>query len=171
MMTLLVDFSPIKPDLGLILWTTIIFGLFWGLIGKFAFRPIAEALKTRKNDIQSALDEAKKAHEEMQNLQAKNEQLLQEARGERTKLLNEAKETKNSIIKEAKTKAKEEASKIVESAQREIENQKNVAIEEVKKEVGTMAIDIAEQILKKNLSADSEQQSFVKELVTQMSRN
>ncbi len=171
MMTLLVDFSPIKPDLGLILWTTIIFGLFWGIIGKFAFRPIAEALKTRKNDIQAALDEAKKAHEEMQNLQVKNEQLLQEARGERTKLLNEAKETKNSIIKEAKTKAKEEASKIVESAQREIENQKNVAIEEVKKEVGTMAIDIAEKILRKNLQSDTEQQSFVKELVDQMSQN
>ena len=171
MITLLVDFSPIKPDIGLILWTTVIFGLFWGVIGKFAFRPIAEALKTRENDIQSALDEAKLAKEEMQKLQSKNEELIQEARAERVKLLNEAKEIKNSIINEAKSKAKEEASKIVEGAQREIENQKNAAIAEVKKEVGAMAVDIAEKIIRRNLSSDKDQQSYVKELINQMNDN
>ena len=61
---LLADFSPIKPDFGLLFWTTIIFGLFWWLIGRFAFRPIANALKERQNDIQDSLDEAKKLAKE-----------------------------------------------------------------------------------------------------------
>jgi len=170
-MYFLADFSVIKPDFGLIFWTTVIFGLFWFFIGKFAFRPIAEALKSREDDIQNALDEAARVKEEMKNLQSQNEQLLQEAREERAVMLKEAKDMKNNLISEAKTKAKEEASKIVEGAQREIENQKNIAIAEVKKEVGAMAIDIAEQVLKKNLNSDKEQVSFVNELVTKMSKN
>ncbi|MDG2449148.1 MAG: F0F1 ATP synthase subunit B [Saprospiraceae bacterium] len=170
-MFLLADFSVIKPDFGLIFWTTIIFGLFWFLIGKMAFRPIAEALKSREDDIQGALDEAAKVKEEMKNLQSQNEQLLQEAREERAGMLKDAKDMKNKIVSDAKVKAKEEASKIVEGAQREIENQKNVAIAEVKKEVGAMAIDIAEKILQKNLSSDKDQVSFVKDLVGKMSNN
>lgn len=170
-MYLLADFSVIKPDFGLIFWTTIIFGLFWFLIGRMAFRPIAEALKSREDDIQGALDEAAKVKEEMQNLQSQNEKLLQEAREERAVMLKEAKDMKNKIVNDAKVKAKEEANKIVEGAQREIENQKNAAIAEVKKEVGAMAIDIAEKILEKNLSDDKDQVSFVKDLVSKMSSN
>ncbi|MEZ4980168.1 MAG: hypothetical protein R2769_00985 [Saprospiraceae bacterium] len=55
----LADFSPIKPDFGLLFWTTIIFAIFWLMIGKAAFRPIASALKKREDDIQHSLDEAK----------------------------------------------------------------------------------------------------------------
>ena len=99
----LMDFNPIKPDLGLIVWTTFIFALFWFLIGRTAFRPIANALKKREEDIQGALDEAKLAKEEMSNLKAANEKLLAEAREERSKMLKEAKETKNKMIADAKT--------------------------------------------------------------------
>ena len=171
MIFLLVDFNPIKPDAGLIIWTTIIFLLFWGLVGKFAFKPITEALKTRENDIQSALDEAKQAKEEMKSMKSENEKLLQQAREERAIMLKEAKDMKNNIVGEAKNQAKDEASKIVAGAQREIENQKNAAIAEVKKEVGAMAIDIAEKILVKNLSSDKDQVTFVEDLVIKMSKN
>ena len=56
-MLFLADFSVIKPDFGLLFWTSIFFLLFWLLIGKFAFKPIAESLKKRTSDIQDALDE------------------------------------------------------------------------------------------------------------------
>ena len=61
----LADFSVIKPDPGLIFWTTLIFLLVWVLLGRMAFGPIQSALKKRENDIQSALDEAKKARDEL----------------------------------------------------------------------------------------------------------
>jgi F-type H+-transporting ATPase subunit b len=167
----LVDFSVIKPDLGLIFWTTLIFGLFWFLIGRLAFRPIAEALRKREGDIQSALDEAAKARAEMQNLNAENERLLAEARTERTKMLKEATDTKAEIINEAKDKAREEAKKMIENAKIEIDNQKNAAIIEVKNQVGAMALEIAEKVLRKELQGDASQEGFVNQLVDEIKLN
>ena len=77
----------------MLFWTFVIFCLFWILVGKFAFGPIKDALKKRENDIQSALDEAKKAKDEMAQLSSDNQKLLNEAREERAKLLREAKTT------------------------------------------------------------------------------
>lgn len=170
-MFFLADFSPIKPDFGLILWTTIIFGLFWFLIGKYAFRPIAEALKSREDDIQSALDEAKKAKEEMANLKAENEKILAQAREERAQILKEAKDTKNSIVTEAKDQAKAEAQKIITSAKAEIETEKIAAISEVKNQVGSMAISIAEQVMRKDLKGDTEQENLVSKLMGEIKLN
>ncbi len=167
-MIFLFDFSVIKPDVGLLLWTTIFFLLFWGLIGKFAFRPIANALKKRENDIQNALDEAKRAKEEMDNMKSENEKLLVEARQERLNLLKEAKETKTAIINEAKDKAKEEAAKIVATSMVEIENQKKVALSEVKNQVGAMALDIAEKVIRKELAGTKDHESFVDSLVKEL---
>ncbi len=167
----LVDFSVIKPDLGLIFWTTLIFLLFWFMIGKFAFKPIANALRKREYDIQNALDQAEIAKQEMSKLQADNEKLLQQAREERTKILKEANDVKNEIITEAKTKAKVEADKIVTSARLEIENQKKAAISEVKNQVGAIALEIAEKVIKKDLSNDANQSSFVNQLVDDIKFN
>lgn len=167
----LIDFNPIKPGFGLILWTTIIFGLFWIILGKMAFRPIADALKKRQDDIQESLDEAKNARNEMANLKAENVQLLALAREERAKILKEAKDVKNEIIKEAKSKAKEEAKKIVISAKLEIESQKKSAIIEVKNQVGLMALEIAEKVIRKELKENKDQQGFVEKLVREIKLN
>ena len=167
----LADFSVIRPDPGLIFWTTVIFLIVWFVLGRFAFRPIQEALKKRENDIQAALDEAKRTKEEMANLKAENEQLLRQAQEERSKILREAKEAKESIIAEAKTQAREEARKIVNNAKAEIENQKMAAIIEVKNQVGNMALDIAEKLLHKELKGDAAQENFVQGLVDEIKLN
>lgn len=167
----LIGFNPIKPDIGLIFWTTVIFILFWGLIGKFAFKPIANALKKRETDIQNALDQARLAKEEMQNLKAENDKLLAEAREERTKILKEARDAGTKIVSEAKQKAREEAQNIVTSAKQEIENQKKQAITEVKNEVGQMAVNLAEQVLRRELSDKSSQEQFIDGLVKDIKLN
>jgi len=171
MLLFLLDFNPIKPDLGLILWTTLFFGLFWLLIGRAAFGPIARSLKSRQDDIQGALDEAKKAREEMANMKAENERILGEAREERSKILKEAKEAKTTIIAEAKDKAKEEANKIVANAKVEIDNQKSAAMTEVKNTVGLMALDIAEKVIQKELKNNPDQVSFANKLVEEINLN
>ena len=167
----LMEFNPIKPDLGLILWTTVIFAIFWLLIAKTAFKPIANALKKREQDIQGALDEAKKAKEDMSNLKAANEKLLAEAREERSKMLKEAKETKNQIVSEAKQAAKDEASKVMSQASVDIENQKKAAMMEVKNEIGAIALSIAEKVIRKELSGNAEQENFVNALVDDVKLN
>jgi len=165
------DFSVIRPDPGLVFWTTLIFLIVWFVLGRFAFRPIQKALKKREQDIQESLDEAKRTREDMANLKAENEQLLKLAQEERAKILREAKEAKETIINEAKTRAKDEARKIVASAKEEIEHQKMAAITEVKNQVGNMAIDIAERLLQKELKGNAEQEKFVNKLVDEIKLN
>ena len=170
-MFVLLDFTPFQPSPGLAIWSLLIFGLFWFIMSKVAFSPIAKAIETRENDIQNALDSAKNAKAEMEAMTAQNDQLMAKAREEKNKILQEAKEMKNQIINDAKDKAKEEANKIIMAAQNEIENQKKAAMTEVTNQVGGMAIGIAEKLLKKNLADDSAQQEFVKSLVNDIKLN
>lgn len=170
-MIFLAQFSPLQPNPGLAFWSVIIFLLFWWLMAKFAFRPMADGLKKRETDISDALAEAEKAREEMANLKAENEQILAEAREERALMLKEAKETKANIITEARDKAKEEAVRITSTAKMEIENEKKAALTEVKNEVGMMATEIAEKILRKELKGQPEHESFVNTLVGEFKLN
>lgn len=170
-MIFLADFSVIKPDPGLLIWTTIIFGLFWFLMSRFAFKPIAESLKTREQDIQNSLDEAKRAREEMSHLQAENEKLLAQAREERTQILKEAKEAKEEIIAEAKERANAEYKRKVESAIQDIENQKQAAMVTLKNQAGQLAIDIAEKVLRKELADKAAQETYAKSLAESIKLN
>ncbi|MFM2393479.1 MAG: synthase subunit, partial [Bacteroidota bacterium] len=129
------------------------------------------ALEQRENDIQGSLDAAKKAKEEMASLKAENDKILAEARVEKAKILQEAKDIKNQTIAEAKEKAKEEANKIIASAKLEIENQKKAAIAEVKTQVGGMAIDIAEKLVKRELKGNADHEGYVKKLVDEFNLN
>ena len=167
----LAELDVIKPDPGLIIWTSFVFLLIYFVLGKFAFKPIQNALKEREVSIQDALDEAKKAREEMSNLKAENETLLKEAREERSKMLKEAREISDNLIKEAKEKAKEEAKVIVTTAKEQIELQKMAAITSVKNEVGLMVLDLAGKLLKKQLKGDKAQEEYVKQLVDEIKMN
>jgi len=170
-MLFLADFNVLKPEPGLLIWTTIIFLLFWFLMSRFAFKPIGAALKQRENDIQSALNEAKMAREEMSNLQAENEKLLAQAREERSAILKEAKDAKDEIIAEAKERANAEYKRKVESAIQDIENQKMAALVSLKNEVGSMAVEIAEKILRRELANKPEQENYAKSLADNIKMN
>jgi F-type H+-transporting ATPase subunit b len=167
----LAEFTVIRPDPGTVFWTTLIFALFWFLMSRFAFKPIANALKERELDIQNSLDSAKRAREEMAQLQAKNEDLLAQAQEERAKILHEAKVAKDTIIAEARDKAKEEAHRIVVNAKAEIENMRMAAIIDLKNQVGNIAVDIAEKILERELKSKAEHEQYVKDLVDGMKLN
>lgn len=170
-MLVLAGFPPFQPSPGLALWTLVIFLLFWGIMRKLAFKPIAEALQTRENEIQSSLDAAKSAKEEMANLKSENEKLLVQAREERNRIIKEAKDTKNQMINDAKDSAKSEASRIMTQANQDIDNQKKAAMMEVKNEVGALALSIAEKVIKKELAGNSEQEAFVGQLVKEVNLN
>jgi F-type H+-transporting ATPase subunit b len=171
MILLSLDFNPIKPDVGLILWTTIIFGIFWYMMWKYAFGPIRDALSKRESDIQEALDQAAKAKAEMSNLKSENEKILADARAERSLIMKEAKEARDAMINEAKVKASAEGKRIMAEARQEIENQKTAAIIEIKDQAGNMALQIAEKIIRKQLAGDAEQEKFANGLVDDMKLN
>lgn len=170
-MLFLADFSPIKPDFGLLFWSTIFFLIFWFGIGKVAFPAIAKALKDRARDIQDSLDQAKKAREEMSMLVAENEQLLAQAREERSQMLRDAKVAKDEIIAEAREKAKTEAQLIINNAKEAIENLKQEAMIDVKNQAGLLALDVAEKVMRRELQSNEDHQSYVNTLLDEFKMN
>lgn len=161
----------VTPGVGLIFWTSIVFILLLVLLGKFAWKPILSAIKEREEGIETALKSAEAAKKEMENLKAGNEKILNEARSERDALLKEARDTKESIIAEAKTKATKEADRILATAREQIVAEKNAAIADLKAQVATLSIDIAEKILKSELSSDEKQKSLVNNLMKDVNLN
>jgi len=153
------DFS-----VGLFFWQSLLFIALILLLKKFAWGPILSAVEEREEGIKAALALAEKAKEEMQALNADNERILAEARIERDILLKEAREMKDKIVSEAKDQANTEADKILLSAKEQINNEKLKAITELKNQVADMSIDIAEKILRSELSDVNKQ----KELVAQV---
>jgi len=170
-MLFLADFSPIKPDFGLLFWSTVFFLIFWFGIGKLAFPAIAKALKDRAKDIQDSLDQAKKAREEMSMLVAENEQLLAQAREERSQILRDAKTAKDEIIAEAREKAKTEAQSIITSAKEAIENLKQEAMIDVKNQAGLLALNVAEKVMRRELQSNEDHQSYVNTLLDEFKMN
>lgn len=151
----------VTPSIGLIFWTTITFLILLFLLGKFAWKPILNAVRTREESIDKALKSAEKAREEMAELKSDNEKILKEARAERETILKDAREIRENMISEAKGKASEEADKVIEQAREQIENEKMRAITELKNMVGSLSIDIAEKILRQELDSKEKQQELV----------
>ncbi|HMU97477.1 MAG TPA: F0F1 ATP synthase subunit B [Chitinophagales bacterium] len=163
--------SLLTPDLGLVFWTTIIFLVFWFIVGKKALGPIANAIKDREASINDALNAAEKAKAEMSQLQADNANLLKEAREESAKILKEAKDIKESVIADAHNRAKDEAAKIIADAKAEIDTQKKKALEEVKNELSQFSVEIAEKILNRELSTSKDHQQYINSLVENINNN
>ncbi len=150
---------------GLFFWQIIIFVLLLLLLRKFAWGPILNAVNEREAGIKNALDSAEKAKLEMQNLQADNEKLLQEARVEREMMMKEAREIKAKMIADAKEDAKIEADKMVAHAQAAIESEKKSAIAELKQQVASLSLEIAEKVVKHELSDSDKQMKLVNEML------
>ena len=152
----------VTPDIGLLFWMLVSFSLVLFLLKKFAWKPILNSLKERENSITEALNSAKRAKEEMASLKSENEKLLAQARAERDVILKEARDAKDSIIIEARSKATTEADRLLQIAREAIQNEKMAAITELKNQVATLSIDIAEKILKEELSNPEKQKQLVK---------
>jgi F-type H+-transporting ATPase subunit b len=151
----------VTPEIGLIFWTTIVFLLLLVVLKKYAWKPILTAVDERNKSIEDALKAADKAKKEMLDLNTDNERILMEAKKERDGLLKEGREIKDNIIAEAKAKAKVEADKILITAKEQINNEKMKAITELKNQVAEMSIDIAEKILKSELSDKNKQKELI----------
>lgn len=165
---LLADFNVLKPDPGLVLWTLVIFLLVYFFVGRAAFKPIQKALRKRDEDIQDSIDEAKRVQAEMAQLKDDNQRLLAEAREESTRIVTEAEAFAKKRREEAVDEAKEAAKQVSLTAQRDIANMRDAAMADLKKEVGAMALDIAEKVLRKDLKSDATQKALVNELVNNL---
>ncbi|WP_422106697.1 F0F1 ATP synthase subunit B [Winogradskyella sp.] len=161
----------IKPGFGLVFWTVITFLILLFLLRKFAWKPILGAVSEREEGIKDALASAENARKEMENLQADNERILQEARAEREAMLKDAREIREQTIAKAETEAQEKASKIIEKAQAAIESEKKAAMAELKSHVAGLSIDIAEKVVRGELSNKDKQLKLVEDMLGETTLN
>ncbi|MFT5102656.1 MAG: F-type H+-transporting ATPase subunit b [Candidatus Latescibacterota bacterium] len=155
----------ITPEFGLIFWTGISFLILLFILRKFAWKPILGAVNTREQSIIDALASAEAAKLEMQNLTADNERILQEARAERENMMKEARELKAKMISDAKEEAKTSADKMIVQAQAAIESEKKSAMAELKAQVASLSVDIAEKVVRNELSDSAKQLKLVEEML------
>ncbi len=161
----------VTPGIGLVFWTTLAFLLLLFVLSKYAWRPILNAVKERELNIEVSLQQAEKARDEMAKLTSDNEKLLAAAKEERAQILKEAKLISEKIVEEAREKAKGEANKYLVEAKAEINTQKMAAITEVKNQVGLLAIELSEKILKRELAGKDLQEKFAAELINDIKLN
>jgi len=161
----------VTPDVGLLFWTFISFAVLFFLLKKFAWKPIVGTVNNREQSIREALDAAEKAKLEVQNLTADNERILKEARAEREILLKEARDIKNKMITDAKDEAQNQASKLIEQAQAAILSEKKAAIADLKNQVAELSVNIAEKVIKEELSSSDKQLKLVEDMLEDATLN
>ena len=161
----------VKPAFGLLFWMCISFGIILFILKKFAWTPILNMLNEREVSIQKALDSAENARIAIRELQDNNERILQEGREERDLLLKDAREIREKMISDAKNIANKEGERLLKSARENIQNEKSAAITELKNQVATLSIEIAEKILKSELSSDEKQKTLVNNLLQDVNLN
>lgn len=161
----------VKPAIGLIFWMCVTFSILVFVLIKFAWKPILAMIKEREQTIENSLNEANKARAEMSQLVAKNEELLNEAKKERNQILHDAKEAAEKVKADIMAKAQKEAEEKIQMAFREIDIQKKAAIVEVKNSVGTMALEIAEKVIRKELKSNNEHVEYVNKLAKETNLN
>ena len=156
---------------GLFFWQAIILVILIVLLAKFAWKPILAALAAREEGISNALLAAENAKKEMQNLKADNEKLLADARAERDAMIKEAREIKEKMIADAKSEAQAQGEKMIESAKASIESEKNAAMAELKNQVSSLSLEIAETLLKEELSNKESQTKLVEKMLGDVKLN
>jgi F-type H+-transporting ATPase subunit b len=161
----------VTPGFGLVVWTIITFLFLLFILRKFAWKPILGAVEEREDSIKSALASAESARKEMQNLKADNERILNEARAEREGMLKDAREIKTKMIADAKDEAQSQANKMIEQAQTAIESEKKAAMAELRNQVASLSIDIAEKVVRQELSNKDKQLQLVQSMLSDAKLN
>ena len=161
----------LTPSPGLIVWMLLVFGILVFFLAKFAWKPILGALKEREDSIESALRMAEETRAEMAKLKADNDRIIAEARLERDKIIREAKNASDNMLAEAREKAIAEGSKIIADTREAIQQERVAMVAQMKKDVAAFSIEIAEKVLRKELSDKKVQEALVSNLILEAKLN
>jgi F-type H+-transporting ATPase subunit b len=163
--------SLLTPDLGLLFWMLLSFGVVFFVLAKFGFPIIVKMVEERKAFIDKSLEAAKQANERLAGIQQEGEKILKHAREEEIRILREAEEIRNKVVDEAKGQAGIEAGKLIEEAKNAIRKEKEMALHDLRNQMATLSIGIAEKILRKNLDNQTAQRELVNQLIDEAQKN
>ena len=155
----------VTPDFGLLFWMVVIFGIVFFLLAKFGFPIITDMVDQRSAKIAKSLKDADEIEARMAAWKVEQAQMLEQARREQSAILKEATETKAKIVSDAKAQAKAEADKMLADAKLQIAAEKESALRDVRKEIALLSVQVAEKVLRHELSDEGSQRAFLDKLV------
>lgn len=158
----------LTPDFGLLFWMFIAFVLVFAILAKFGFPVITGMVDERKKFIDESLRNAHEAAEKLANIQQESEAMVQQAREQQSAIIKDAGVVRDGIIAEAQNKAKAEAARILEEAQLQIEREKQAAIRDIRAQVAQLSVQIAEKVVRTNLSSDAQQMQLIDRMLDEV---
>jgi len=143
---------------GLSAWTLIVFAILVVLLGKFAWKPILEAVEAREKGIKAALDDAAAKNAEAAKLLEEHRAQIADARRQASELIAEGRAAGENVRKSIEEKARVEAQGMVDRARGEIERERDAAIQALRKESVDLALAAASRLMQQNLDQAKDRQ-------------
>ena len=162
--------SLMTPDGGLLFWMTIIFLIVFFILAKFGFPVITGMVEKRRNKIADAMKLAEEAEQKFAHLSEEQDKLIRKTEEEREKMLNEASRMREEMIAKAALEAQAEAKKIMDNASKAIQAEKEEAMRGLRQEIATFSVEVAEKILKNELSSASSEKAFIDKTLEEVSK-
>lgn len=159
------------PHLGTIIWTTIIFGIVFFILKKFAWKPLLTAIEDREESIDKALKSRDAAESKLSNLKEEQKEIIGLAKSEKEKIVKEGVDQREKIIIAAKEKAQAEADKIIEDAKKRIAREREAALVEMKSQIASLSIDIATKVVRADLEDKARHEKLVEDLLNDVKLN
>ena len=160
------DNPLVQPDPGLFLWTILTFLVLFGLLARFAWKPLLAMLEKREEIIRQSLDDAEKAKHELQRLQQESKEILSKARVEAQSILAKTRSEAEQLKGEIRQKAKALADSILRDAEKQIQVETEKAIAMLKSDVVDLSLVVASKLIRRNLSKE-DNQSLIEESLKQ----
>ena len=157
----------VKPGIGLMVWTLLVFGFTMVLLGKLAFPRITAALDRRQRAIEDAIDTAERTRQEAQQLLEEYRERLREARAQADEIVTRARQTAESQERITLEEARARREELLEQTRRDIEAETRRAIAEIRAEVGELTILATEKVTRKALDA-ADQKRLVEEALSEL---
>jgi F-type H+-transporting ATPase subunit b len=157
----------VSPDVGLMIWTLLVFGISMWLLAKLAFPRISEALDRRQRAIEESIDTAEQIRKEAEEILAEYRERLAEARGQADEIVARARKTgeaaEGEILADARTKREE----MMEQTRRDIEAETRRAIQEIRAEVADLTVLATEKVTRKTLT-DADHKRLVEDALSEL---
>ena len=156
------------PSSGTLFWMIVIFAVVFFILAKYAFPVIIRMVDERKRYIDESLESARLANEQLAQVKSESERLLTQAREEQAQILKDAVATRDRMLKEAQARAQAEARRALDETRQQIIAEKESAINDIRRQVAVLSVDVAEKILRKDLTGEKEHIELIDRLLDEM---
>ena len=157
----------VSPDVGLMIWTLLVFGISFWVLGKFVFPRIAEALDRRQKAIEESIDAAEHTRQEADKILAEYRERLAEARGQADEIVARARKTGEAAETEIVAEARAKREEMMEQTRRDIEAETRRAIQQIRAEVADLTVLATEKVTRKSLT-DADHKRLVEDALSEL---